>query len=357
MRKGEFDGPAGAMFAATPARTRIQRYSDVRQAEDFSVVVLFSSAFECTRREIVSVIAQSFPNLGIEELADLDRHLHVGKQDWTTCLRSNNAGTRLTSTLSSDAGAYPQDMSHALRNSYAFAGAKKAMSHSSWIKITTPSDGIDHASRFRAAMTATCIAAEFSRLSNCLGVFVPGANQIVSPKRWVRAANQADRHEFPVDAWIALAFNQTEQDGGPRMLHSCSSIGLAAFSGHEVHLPWSDMEPEAAIRLVHTALWLQMVKKRTFGDGHTMGERANPKRIRIRQAKEGTHGLQTDAWLLFDQTTVISEARLFGSQTSNEEPTPKPRASAGDRLDRLDRFLKNMFLPRALKSLIPGSPR
>ena len=326
---------SGAVAESVPTATwdAARRYSEQRREASFAAVLLFAEPVDCLKREIVCEVAAEYPMLGVEEQAELNSELRTGRH-FETGLRSNAAGHRHLSRLSSEPGRYDADFAYALRHSYAYEGARDAVgSHTSWVRVSTDSESAAAPDRFRAATATTCIAAAFAKIPGCLGVYLPGANLIVSPQRWCRAADEAVMGEFPVDAWIAIAVNRTEGGGARNALVSCSSIGLAAFDGHEIHLPWSDMPPGDAARLVFSALWMLLIGGARFNDGDTMGETGNTDRIRIRHAVEGKHGMQTDAWVLFDPSTVVQEEKLFATEKEPEQDMPPaPRRRRFSRL-------------------------
>lgn len=337
MRHANISGSKSAEPVPLRRQGPAGRYSEHRRSADFSAVLLFDAPFECIKREMVAEVSAEYPMLGVEEQSELNRQLMVGS-GWSTMVRTNTAGHRHISRVASEAGPYEADFAYAMRHSYAFEDARKAVTtHASWVRVSTASEAFDSPARFRAATATTCISSVLARYPGCVGVYVPSANLLVSPQRWCRAADEAALGEFPIDAWIALAINRTEREGPAKSLASCSSIGLASFDGHEVHLPWSDMPPGDSARLVYSALWMLLVGGNRFSDGDMISDRQGTAQIRVRHAVEGKHGMQTDAWVLFDPSTVVSEEKLFETAQAYADPGSEPARPSG--LTRLFSFI------------------
>jgi hypothetical protein len=173
--------------------------------------------------------------------------------------------------------------------------------------------------RFDAVRRLTCIAAVFAKVPTCTGVYFPSADQLVTPKDWVMAADTAIKAEFPSLQWLTLSV-KAFQDAANSGLVTVNTIGLAAFTGTEIVMPKVRMQPADAAKWVHAAAVMLAQHGHKFVDSHTIGPEGQPDRVRLRFAVEGQHGAQTDMWFLFHPKSELDEMAMFGGRSRPPAP-------------------------------------
>ena len=305
-----------------------QRYSEKRVSESFTAYVLFSEPLRATQKEVFEAVAEDYPGV-----------------DWSTEQIGSDIIDTREPTVSTDLGSFGIGEGKETRGMTSFIGmpgrcdidwgpiigksclifpeGKQAVDrHTDHLGITVHSakDNTSMAARFDAARRMTCIAAVFAKLPTCVGVYFPNGDTLVKPENWVRAAETAMKGEVPVMEWITLWF---QRYGTPEnTTHvSGSTVGLAAFNGHEISIPACKLPVEDVAKWLIGIVRMQIEADHKFQDSDTLGHEPGDKLFRIRHVTEGQHEAQTDQWIFLHQTCEIDEMKMFGER-SNRPPPP-----------------------------------
>ena len=324
-----------------------ERYSEKRLKTAFLATVLFDSRLDFLVEEVIAAAAEDYPILewfhnfhmpgtqstkpdvllspinGYGWIANLGRMPgpFLGTADYLQqCAAS---GVTQSHILDEDG------FKHAVNASrFVFPGAEAAVRRSVehldisvWSTEELPEDPDQRlAHRFREARRMTCLSAVFAKLPTATAVYLPSADLLLSPDQWVRAANTAAAEEWPLASWIQIAVEKGAMEGGP-ILTSATTVGMAAFNGHEIYLDYAPMEPQQAATQVTGAAWLLLAGGNRFKDGDTIGLEDETLKIRMRHCKEGEHGAQTDRWILFHPKGYRTDTQMFG-ETDSQPPPP-----------------------------------
>ncbi len=301
-----------------------QRYSEKRVSESFTIYVLFSEPLEATFSELIEAAAEDYPgldwtheNVGTEKINTRDVTMAVD----FSITDPKKGGLRIVGMP----GRCEFDWQPVIGNScLIFPNGNIAVDrHTDHMSITvnSPKDDTSVAARFDAARRMTCLGAVLAKLPIALGVYFPNGDTLVQPHKWVEAADTAMKGEIPVLEWMTLFVSRFDEPPMPLPV-TVSTIGLAAFNGHEIVMPRARMDPGEAAHWVYCTVRMLLEADNVFVDGDTLGVEAGKKPIRIRHVKEGTHDAQTDQWCLLHASSDIDEAKLFG-------PRPRPPAPEG----------------------------
>ena len=289
----------------------------------FRVILLFSKPFEFVNRELFDGIAGSYPGLALQGGSDPCRQNYVGAEPLET--RVLDASGAPVVTLFSAPGKGTLQPLPSLKHSYPCAATRYGTSSiqatvtvEASMRPDAMTDGI------LAASQVTAVSAALAVSSNCAGIYVPSARMIVSPERWRRAAQEAAKGGVPIDAWVAfsVARSRSRRSGAP--LTECRSLGLSAFNGQEVLMPWAEVSPGAATTTVYQALWLMLVNGTVFQDRDTMGPDWDLSAVQIRWADAGDMGLTTPGWVLFCRECVLPEDASSRAPVPRTETTRRP---------------------------------
>lgn len=289
------------------------RYSEKRLAEDFTIYVLFSDHLEAARGEIKSALQEDFPGLDwtYTDLSPAPLNTRdVSMGVWAH--QGSNASVKFIGMPGRCEVNWPDAIA---KSRQIFPDAEAAVArHTDHIGISVSARDQTVEARFEAARRLTCIGAVLAELPITLGVFFPNADLIVSPERWCEAAQSAMAVKVPVFEWIALVPIQVTEE-----YWTVSTIGLAAFNGHEIVVPLIRDVKLAAHWATATAAML-LESDHVFADGDTAGVEGEGKPVRIRHVKEGMLGAQTDQWHLIHETSAIDEKSVYGKPSGRPMP-------------------------------------
>ena len=104
---------------------------------------------------------------------------------------------------------------------------------------------------------------------------------------------------------------------------TAQTVGVAAFTGHEMLLSLARVPADEAARLVFAAAVLHLQYGNDFTDSDTLGpEDDKILKLRIRHAREGTLGLQTDNWVFLHPKSTLAprEEEVFGKRPGIPPP-------------------------------------
>lgn len=306
--------------------TESTRYSDKRLKGAFYAYVLLSEPVTFNTREVMAAMRAAYPGLTWTDKLDMNTNATTGQIVLAPyfCGATDGAEPRMITLTSEPGRCVVQGWDDVLRKSYpVFAdGADAVTRHRTFLRITVESHDTTLAARFDAARRMNCLAAAFATLPACTGVYLPGADLIISPKDCIRAAAMAVKGETPIMHWMTLVPAPLPDAARPEGW-AVQSVGLAAFTGFEVWMPKARMLPGEAATWVYTAITMIMDRGHVFTDSDTMGLEGDDLRIRLRWMPEGMHGAQTDMWVLFHPTlSTLDDVAAFG-------PRSRPPAPAG----------------------------
>jgi len=314
----------------TPQRP--ERYSDKRLADSFSVYVLFSEPVSFTNRDILDALGADFPELAWpDSVAEggitpgvLDGVHTTGDVVVTSLVPGGDGNQPSMIPLVSMPGRCNIDWAHMCRkNRLSFPAAAAAVErHRTYVQVMVHSVDTSLEARFDAARRATCIAAAFARLPVATAVYFPNGDTLVAPDKWIEAAKTSLKGEVPFFQWINFGVQQVP-DGTEPVPVTAQTVGVAAFTGHEMLLPLARIPPAEAAELVFGAAVLHLQYGNAFNDGDTLGPEGNETlKLRIRHAPEGALGLQTDNWVFLHPKSTLApcEEELFGKRPGFAPP-------------------------------------
>lgn len=301
----------------------LQRYSEKRLEDSFSVNVLFSEPLQFRQADVIAAIKEEFPSLG--DWHDVpDSAIHDTGLVVVAALIGGGSADLKWVSLTAMPGPFPKDghYDNAINRALGFKGGREAFNaHTSVLTITVKSKGPDLVSRFKAARLATCVSAVFAGDPTCLGVMFPSGDVFSSPEDWRKAAQNAVADEWPVTSWISYEIRQYAPAApGGKPQSTCGSVGVAAFNGHEVSFAAAPVVPGYAAEKVIGAVTLLLACGNTFVDSDTIGDENGDERIRIRFMEEGPDW-QTDSWVLIHPDSSIDEFAVFGERSRPPAPT------------------------------------
>lgn len=312
------------------------RYSEKRLQDEFTVYVLFSEPLQATVSEIIAATAEDYPgldwsfeNFGPDAVDTRSVTLAVD-------FRANSTSRGL-SRITGFPGRCQLEWAPILEKSRAAwpneAGANAVMTrhtdHLS-VSVASPKGDTSIAARFDAARRATCISAVLAKLPTALGVYFPSADLLLPPDSWAQAADTAMRGKVPVFQWVNLVPVQFDRDESGRHPVTISTIGMAAFNGHEIVVPHARIPAKEAAVLASCAVSMLLDANHEFGDGNTMGFDEDDKSVRIRHVEEGHLGLQTDTWMLFHSSSKLDDEDLLGERKLRPPPPGYDNTFEGD---------------------------
>lgn len=303
------------------------RYSEKRLQDDFTAYVLFSEPLQGRVEEIFAAAAEDYPGV-----------------DWSTFQMGGDMIDTRSVTLSTDLGMVGTGETSGNRGRTTFMGhpgrcdvdwpdiigksriifpegGDAVARHTDYLSVSVgcPKGETSVAARFDAARRLTCLAAIFAKLPICLGVYFPNGDTLVTPENSVQAAATAMRGEIPVTEWMTIFVNFFEDAETPLPV-TVSTIGLAAFNGHELVLPQARLAGPEAVKWIWCTVKMLLEAGHEFVDSNTLGVEGEGKPIRIRHLAEGDHGAQTDQWILIHETSLVDEMKLFGPRTGTPPP-------------------------------------
>lgn len=330
------------MDGGRPEGQRPERYSDKRLADAFSVYVLFTEPVSFTNRDILAALREDFPELDwtdtLENGADTarfyDETYTAGDVLVTSLFPGGEGNLPGMIPLISMPGRCEIDWGHmCARNRLTFPGAEAAVArHRTYIQVMVHSVDGSLEARFDAARRASCLGAVFASLPVATAVYYPNGDTVVAPERWIEGAKTALKGEVPLLQWINLGV-QPVPDGGDPVPVTVHTVGVAAFTGHEILLPLARIEPAQAAELVCGATVLYLQYGNAFNDGDTLGPEGDAAlKLRIRHAPEGALGLQTDNWVLLHPRSTLAprEEELFGKRPGVPPPPGMDVRNFGD---------------------------
>jgi len=292
------------------------RYSDKRLADSFSVYVLFSEPVSFTNRDILDALREDFPELSWSDAVaeedvtpgPLDGTYTTGEVVVTSLFPGGDENQPRMISLLSMPGRYEIDWGHMCdKNRLTFPEAKAAVDrHRTYVQVIVYSVDSSLEARFDAARRATCVGAVFASLPVATAVYFPNGDTVVAPDKWIEGANTTLKGEVPFFQWVNLSV-QPVPDGGAPVPVTAQTVGVAAFTGHEMLLPLARIAPAQAAELVLGAAILHLQYGNSFNDGDTLGPEGNEDlKLRIRHAREGTLGLETDNWVFLHPKSTLA---------------------------------------------------
>jgi hypothetical protein len=299
-----------------------ERYSDKRLKDSFYAYILLSEPLQFRTGEILAAVREDYPSLVWTDSLNMDTPFDTNSFGLGVFFSQKSdvpepSMTRLTSVR----GRLEVNWDDILwKSRFTNPGGKAAVAaHVNHLCISLESVDSTLAARFDAARRLTCMAAVFAKLPTCLGVYFPSADQLVTAADWVSAADTAIKAEFPSLQWMSLAVNRFTSPGEADLI-TMNTIGLAAFTGTEIVMPKTRLPAGDAAKWVHAAAVMLVELGHTFVDGDTLGPEGQPDRVRLRFAREGRHGMQTDCWFLFHPNCTLNELELFGARSRPPAP-------------------------------------
>jgi hypothetical protein len=300
-----------------------ERYSDKRLKDGFYAYILLSEPLQFRTGEILAAVREDYPSLVWTDSLNMDTPFDTSQFGLGVFFSQKTdvpepSMTRLTCIP----GKLQVNWDDILwKSRFTNPQGKAAVAaHVNHLCISLESVDSSLAARFDAARRLTCMAAVFAKLPTCLGVYFPSADQLVTPENWAKAADTALKAEFPSLQWMSLAVNRFAGPDDTEMT-TVNTIGLAAFTGTEVVMAKTKLPPAEAVKWVHAAAVMLVELGHKFVDGDTLGPEGQPDRVRLRFAKEGLHGMQTDCWFLIHPDSAVDEFELFGERS--RPPAPK----------------------------------
>ncbi len=312
--------------------TKVERYSDTRLKNGFFAYILLSEPLQFRTGEILAAVREDYPSLVWTDSLNMDTPFDTNSFGLGVFFSQKSdvpepSMTRLTSIK----GLLEVNWDDVLwKSRYTNPGGKAAVAaHVNHLCISLESVDSTLPARFDAARRLTCLAAVFAKLPTCTGVYLPSADQLVTPANWVTAADVAIKAEFPSLQWMSLAVNRFK-DPGETDLVTVNTIGLAAFTGTEVAMPKTRLPAGDAAKWVHSAAVMLAQYGHKFVDGDTLGPDHLPDKVRLRFAPEGKHGMQTDTWVLFHPNCMLDEMAMFGERSRPPAPAGVKNQIRGD---------------------------
>ncbi|MEM9046467.1 MAG: hypothetical protein AAGC81_17430 [Pseudomonadota bacterium] len=324
-----------------------ERYSDQRLKANFFATVLFDNRLDFTSEEIIAAAQEDFPALdwsynfvmpGLHSSKPEVLLSPINGNGWIGNVARMPGPFVGTKAYMEDCTAQGIVRSHIIdEDGYkrllhtsrlvfpeADGAVQRSVEHldvSAWSTDELPADEDQRlAHRFREARRMTCLSAVFAKLPIATAVYLPSADLLIKPEEWVRAATQALMEEWPFESWIQFDVQKGAVESGP-VLNSASTIGMAAFNGHELYLDYCALDAKQAATQVWGAAWLLLAGGNRFKDGDTIGFEEDSLKLRMRHCVEGQFGAQTDRWILFHPEGYRKDTDMFG-ETESQPPPP-----------------------------------
>ncbi|MEL6169878.1 MAG: hypothetical protein AAFR35_14410 [Pseudomonadota bacterium] len=322
-----------------------ERYSETRIKDSFTAYVLFSEPLRGTISEVMAAVSDDYPGLdwSSEQLGQdvFDTRGVTLSTDLSGMSRSDLTPRGRTSFIGSP-GRCEIDWAPIIGKArFIFPDAQAAVDrHTDYLSVSvdSPSGDTSIAARFDAARRVTCIAAVLAKLPTALGVYFPNGDTLVTPENWVKAAETAMKGEVPLEAWVTffLAFFDAPPEPLPVTV---STVGVAAFTGHEIVLPKARLEPVEAVKYVYGAGYLLLQAGHEFVDSDTLGVEGGAEKLRIRHVQEGRFEAQTDQWVLIHPSSGIDDVEMFGERSRK----PPPPGTANEIMNSPDTLKNRLY--------------
>ncbi|MEM8850521.1 MAG: hypothetical protein AAGE03_10860 [Pseudomonadota bacterium] len=157
----------------------------------------------------------------------------------------------------------------------------------------------------------------------------PSADLVVTPNRWLHGVQLARKGQLPLSEWFNIVW--TFGGGfGARELWSASTVGLAAFTGHEINVPRAPVSVATMGQVTGMAARMLVEAGHVFHDFDTLDGEGEPAKWRIRHMAETPDGPQTDLWVLLHPEADIQEDAVFGPRPLPFAPTVTDNPISGD---------------------------
>jgi hypothetical protein len=325
------------------------RYSERRLKDDFKAVILLNAAMEFRIDEILAAAREDFPGLTWNDTTDnrgLINTTFGGVGFWGG--REDLHEPDATKFFSAP-GPLRRNWDHVFTlERQTFPDARQAVAkHVSWLEISVRSRGSSLPARFDAARRVTCLAAIFAALPIAVAVYFPAGDTLVPPERWIKAATTTLEPHFPWLEWFGIYANPLSHEG-KTYGWTVGTIGMAAFTGHEIVAPKAPVNPGELAEMVLETARSHLERGHQFKDGDTSQLEGRDTIYRIRECAEGVNEMQTDAWVLLHPQAFIDETKSFGARSSRPPPEGmKLRVHGYDQslAERLEAFVKGVNPP------------
>lgn len=309
------------------------RYSDKRLADSFTAYILFSEPLQGSGAEVLEAAREDYPEIAWPEtlLADCK----IDTQGVSMVVDFDGGADTGAIYLLGSPGPLDVDLSEMIEKSAHVTGRDAARrivtTHTDHLSIVVhglPGDS-SVAARFAAARKMACLTGVLAKLPTALGVYFPSADLILTPERWLRGVDLARKGELPLSEWLATVWSMGEDtDGGE--LWSASTIGLAAFTGHEINVPRAPVEPAVIGDITGAVARMLVEADHMFRDSDTVGGEDDPLKWRIRHLPEASDGPQTDTWVLLHPEADVDEEGVFGPRSLPPAPEGFDNSVMGD---------------------------
>lgn len=298
-----------------------QRYSEQRLNAPFEVFLLLRGPFNLSLQMLAREVASLYPS--VNEWEDFQFGVGISSNEpvGLGMIPSPRQDGHSVNIIYTRGQRCPMDhYQSSIDRALTFPNAAKVMrEHDNYISFSVKANGTDLASRFKAARAVNCITAAATKLLPCSGVLFPSGDIICSPTQWREAADKAVRREWPIMSWVSFAIQGARNSAGTPE-YSCGSVGLAAFLGCEVSFCAAPVQPAEAATYVLGACHLMLERGNRFEDSDTIAVEGHAQSMRIRFAREGQFGIQTDTYFMLHPHSQINEQELFGDRTRPPAP-------------------------------------
>lgn len=302
-----------------------ERYSDKRLADSFTAYVLFSEPLQGSGQEVLEAAREDYPEIGWPGTLLADCHIDTRGVSMVVDF-DGGEGTGAIYLLGSP-GPLNIDMSTVIERSETTTGKAEAQriasTHTDHLSVVVHGlkDDPSVPARFAAARKMACLAGVLAKLPTAMGVYFPSADLILTPERWLHGVALAREGQLPLGEWVTTIWSYGGQADG-RDLWNASTIGLAAFTGHELNVPRAPVEPRLIGGVVGAVARMLVETDHQCRDSDTVGGEGDALKWRIRHLPEAPDGPQTDTWVLLHPEADVDEEGVFG-------PRPLPPAPDG----------------------------
>lgn len=283
---------------------------DRQLREPFRVHVLFDAPVKCPVSELFDGAAGRFP--GLDWDLNAAGRPEIDSEAVTFAVDAGaDEPVRGMTKIAGVPGPCPASWREALATSQmSFPNAAEVVArHTDHLSITVAAPRLDTslAARFDAARRATCLGAVLAQLPQASAVYFPSSELLVRPAQWDVAAETAMRGEVPILEWIGLNATTFQWDGLLPEPITVATLGMAAFTGHEIVMPKVRLPMFEAAEWVGVSVRMLMESDHVFRDGDTLGFEGGDKPIRLRHVSEGQLGMRTPAWALFHDASLLDD--------------------------------------------------
>ncbi|WP_298431243.1 hypothetical protein [uncultured Jannaschia sp.] len=289
-----------------------------RAEAPFSIYVLLSERLSYASHDVEAALAEDFPDLDWESgvLPDLPFDTATSPFSMLSC------GAKLSVASITGGGPLPFAWDDLLpRNQLdpAVPEVQAIMASEAHLVINVTATGADIVDRVAAARHATAIAATFAALPIATGVVTGWSNRVIPAARLARTAQTIRDGGIPLLDWI-LPIWFTDPDA-PEGHVSGATIGLAAFTGHEVEVRQSPLPLVESLTPLLMASTQILERGHVYADGDTLGH-DGPDAVawRIRHMKAGKLGNDTDRWVLLHPDSPFPDRKLLGRPGGRRTP-------------------------------------